>query len=44
VSDQEFASVLPQLQAAHGIIFDLRGYPSRIGWGWIGHVIGATVK
>jgi len=43
VEDEDFEAALPQLEAASGIIFDLRGYP-QVSIGTIGHLIDEPVK
>ena len=43
VEDEDFEAALPQLEAASGIIFDLRGYP-RVSVDTIGHLIDEPVK
>jgi C-terminal processing protease CtpA/Prc len=43
VDDGDFEAALPQLAAAHGIIFDLRGYP-QVSIGTLGHLIDAPVE
>ena len=43
VEDEDFEAALPQLEAADGIIFDLRGYP-QVSKDTIGHLIDEPVK
>ena len=38
VTDALFSVVLPKLAEAKGVIFDLRGYPNRIGSGFLQHL------
>lgn len=42
INDLEFQQALPLLEAATGIIIDLRGYP-KISWDFIGHLIDQPV-
>jgi len=43
VEDEDFEAALPQLEAANGIIFDVRGYP-QVSPDTIGHLIETPVK
>lgn len=43
IDDKAFAAALPKLNEATGIIFDLRGYPSRVGVQPISHLIAEPV-
>ena len=43
IEDKDFEDALPQLEAASGIIFDLRGYP-QVSIDTIGHLIDEPVK
>jgi C-terminal processing protease CtpA/Prc len=38
LTDAEFQNAVPTLAGASGIVFDLRGYPSRIGPQWMTHL------
>lgn len=40
ITDQEFAAALPTLSGAAGLVFDLRGYPSRLSTIVLEHLIG----
>jgi C-terminal processing protease CtpA/Prc len=43
VQDKDFEAALPQLQAARGIIYDLRGYP-RVSVETLGHLLDTPVS
>jgi Peptidase family S41 len=43
VSDADFQAAIPQLEKAHGIIFDFRGYPSKIGPAFLTHLTDKTM-
>jgi C-terminal processing protease CtpA/Prc len=43
VSDEDFEAALPRLEAAAGIIYDLRGYP-RVSIETLGHLLDAPVQ
>jgi hypothetical protein len=42
ISDDEFNAALPQLEAAQGIVFDVRGYPSRMTVSPLQHLMNET--
>jgi C-terminal processing protease CtpA/Prc len=43
IDDQDFKAALPQLEKARGIVFDLRGYPSKLSTLVITHLIDTPV-
>src|SRR5262245_4450502 len=43
VTDKDFEDAVPRLEKAKGIVFDMRGYPGRIGPTWIGHLTDEPV-
>jgi C-terminal processing protease CtpA/Prc len=43
ITDKDFQDAVPRLQKAKGIIFDLRGYPSRVSTAPISHLIEKPV-
>jgi C-terminal processing protease CtpA/Prc len=43
VEDEDFEAAVPQLEAANGIVFDMRGYP-RVSIGSLGHLIDAQMR
>jgi C-terminal processing protease CtpA/Prc len=43
VTDKDFESAVPRLAKAKGVIFDLRGYPRRIGPNPLGHLTDRPV-
>jgi C-terminal processing protease CtpA/Prc len=43
IDDQDFAGALPDLQRANGIVFDVRGYPSRLSTIVISHLTDEPV-
>src|SRR5262249_47710022 len=38
VSDADFNKALPQLETAHGLVFDFRGYPGNLGPSFLSHL------
>jgi len=42
-TDKEFSDLLPKLEKATGIVFDLRGYP-KVSAGWFSHVSKTNLK
>jgi C-terminal processing protease CtpA/Prc len=44
ITDEDFNSALPRLEKAKGIVFDLRGYPSKISPVIIKHLIDRPVE
>lgn len=40
ITDEDFRSVLPELEEATGIVFDMRGYPNHLQFGtWMPHLM-----
>ncbi len=44
VTEAEFQRAIPDLEKARGVIFDLRGYPSRIGPVFLQHLTDAPIQ
>ncbi|HEY3242013.1 MAG TPA: S41 family peptidase, partial [Phycisphaerae bacterium] len=43
IDDNDFRKALPELEKARGLVFDLRGYPSRLSTVVLAHLIDAPV-
>jgi C-terminal processing protease CtpA/Prc len=43
ITDADFLAALPRIEAAKGVIFDLRGYPNRISTVVLAHLTDSTI-